>query len=269
MTPSGHRRRVRPVGDAAHTACEEHIQVGIATHTARDRLAQPAPTCARSANCPHRSRRRTQDPRRAPCCAPARSCSPFGAADRKMLPPDNIERLRTSHTFASRGNIRRTSTRRTECPRSRVSHRSSSKNRKSERNPEKIGLIPAFSCCSFHGPSGEARMPRTRPANAHAGRIAAHRTREEHDQVGIATHTPATSPHSRCLRVHRRRRARPGEHPAHPRSRFPRKDRGDAHTAREEPVRQEMPCSRSTALSEVLRSVLALRSPMINAQGKP
>ncbi len=89
---------------------------------------------------------------------------PYGAADRQMPSPDRIESARTSHAFASRGNLSHTLTRHTQRPRSRVSHRSARKNRKSGRNLEKISLLPVFSCCIFHRPIGGARMHRPRGA---------------------------------------------------------------------------------------------------------
>ncbi len=75
--------------------------------------------------------------------------APWGPQDRQTPSPDSNERTLTSHAFASRGNIWRTSTRQTESPRSRVSHKSVRQNRKSERNPGKVSLLPALSCGIF------------------------------------------------------------------------------------------------------------------------
>ncbi len=78
---------------SAHTTSEEHVHVGsLHTQPARGRTTQrragaerpPRTTLVRTdtADRSRRSRRHAQDPRRAPSCAQARSCVPFGSADR-------------------------------------------------------------------------------------------------------------------------------------------------------------------------------------------
>ncbi len=198
----------------------------------------------RSSKLPSAGSGRKHHPRGVQFGAPARSCVPFGAADRRKVSSDTIESMRTSNALASRGNILRTSTRRTESPRSRVSHRSSSENRKSERNLEKVALLPTFSRCTFHGPTGGSRTPHTLPATGpHNVETQRHKDAERPPRTMLVRTDPATRSHRSPRRAHRPREARPG---------------GDAaHTAPERPIQvgtPHTPPPKSTRIHVEVRS---------------